>query len=121
MSLVTPTIAPTLRVEARDVEVNCCLSCCPQRTWFGRKVTPPSPRPVEPPLSLKEAMAIVPLVPPRKSIVATRMQSSLDVLAAPPALHAVRQASHSPEYKGDIRIIIHKHGEGTPSVSVYPK
>jgi hypothetical protein len=43
------------------------------------------------------------------------------VLAAPPALHPVRQASHSPEYKGDIRIIIHKHGEGTPSVSVYPK
>jgi hypothetical protein len=119
MSAVTPTFAPT--IKARDVQIECCLSCCPGRTWYGRKITPPTPRTGEPRLSLREAMAIVPPVPPRKSIVATRMESSIDVLAAPPALHPVRQASHSPEYKGDIRIIIHKHGEGTPSVSVYPK
>ena len=111
---------PSVTARARDVDIVCCTGCgcCPQRTWFGRKITPPSPRPVEPPLSLKEAMAIVPPVPPRKSIVATRMQSSLDVLAAPPALAPVKQASTSPEREGDVKITIHQHAGHTPQVTI---
>lgn len=131
---------PSVTVKARDVQIECCLSCCPGRTWYGRKITPPSPsQPSEAPISFREALE-APYIPPRKSIVSTRVdqpksssdrivleriESSMDVLAMPkpslPPLHPVRQASTSPERPGDIRIVVHKHADGSPSISIRAK
>jgi hypothetical protein len=125
MSLVTPTLSLAPTLKARDVEIECCNGCSPCCSrWFGRKVTTPratsatSQAPTEGPLSLRQVLAQP--VPPRKSIAAVRMSSELNILAPIPE-HPVKQDSVSPQREGDVRITIHRHEGGTPSISVHTK